>query len=316
MKPTGVGVQSRSGGASPGYDTFVADPIPTNVAGSLPNGESHMFSPLASTLIYGQNDAVLVDPPLTNDQAKAVGDWVEASGKRLTHIFVTHGHGDHWFTANGLAERFGAQVVASAGTIQQMRNNVSVRDFFWDKLWPGQIPAAPVTAVTVPDNRFILEGHDLVIVEVGHGDSDDNAVLHVPDLGLVVAGDAITTVCTSTSVSRPTAAAVPGAGPSTSSSPCSHGGWSPAIRTKIATTTPPASSPKRASTSTTPMTSWRNTTHPKSSFSPCSSGGLTGTWAQQPCGRAPMRSTPRVVATAATCSRTPSTGGSRRESLD
>jgi hypothetical protein len=61
-----------------------------------------------------------------------------------------------------------------------MHNTVSVRDVFWDKLWPGQIPAAPVTAVTVPDNRFSLEGHDL-----------DNAVLHVPDLGLVVAGDAI-----------------------------------------------------------------------------------------------------------------------------
>jgi glyoxylase-like metal-dependent hydrolase (beta-lactamase superfamily II) len=173
------------------YHTFLDDPIPINVAGLLPNGETHMFSPLASTLVYGQNDAILVDPPLTTDQAKALGDWIEASGKRLTHIFATHGHGDHWFTANVLTERFGAQVIAAAGTIQQMHNNVSVRDVFWDKLWPDQIPPAPVTAVTVPDNRFTLDGFDLVIVEVGHGDSDDNAVLHVPDLGLVVAGDAI-----------------------------------------------------------------------------------------------------------------------------
>jgi glyoxylase-like metal-dependent hydrolase (beta-lactamase superfamily II) len=106
-------------------------------------------------------------------------------------LFATHGHGDHWFTANVLVERFGAQVVASAGTIRQMHNNVTIRDFFWDKLWPGQIPPAPVTAITVPDNRFTLERHDLVVVEVGHGDSDDNAVLLVPDLGLVVAGDII-----------------------------------------------------------------------------------------------------------------------------
>jgi glyoxylase-like metal-dependent hydrolase (beta-lactamase superfamily II) len=45
--------------------------------------------------------------------------------------------------------------------------------------------------VTVPDNRFTLEGHDLVIVDVGHADADDNSVLHVPDLGLVIAGDVI-----------------------------------------------------------------------------------------------------------------------------
>jgi hypothetical protein len=38
---------------------------------------------LSSTLIYGKGDAVLVDPSLTIDQAKAVGDWVEASGKKL-----------------------------------------------------------------------------------------------------------------------------------------------------------------------------------------------------------------------------------------
>lgn len=174
-----------------GYDVSVAEPIPQNVTGQLPNGERHMFSPLSSTLIYGKNDAVLTDPPLTTDQAKAVGDWVEASGKHLSHIFATHGHGDHWFTAGVLAERFGAQVVAAAGTIKQMHVNVSLREPLWDRLFPGQIPPAPVTAVTVPGKRFTLEGHDLIIVEVGHGDTDDSAVLHVPDLGLVVAGDVI-----------------------------------------------------------------------------------------------------------------------------
>jgi glyoxylase-like metal-dependent hydrolase (beta-lactamase superfamily II) len=173
------------------YEVFVTDPIPQNVAALVPNGDRRMFSPLSITLIYGENDAVLVDPPMTSDQADQVGKWVEESGKNLTHIFVTHGHGDHWFTADILAKRFDAQVVATAGTIKQMHVNVGIREGFWDALFPGQIPDAPVTAVTVPDNRFALEGHELVIVEVGHSDTDDTSVLHVPDLGLVVAGDVI-----------------------------------------------------------------------------------------------------------------------------
>jgi len=53
------------------------------------------------------------------------------------------------------------------------------------------IPPSPVTAVSVPDNRFTLEGHDLVMVEVGHTDCPGSSVLHVPDLGLVVAGDVV-----------------------------------------------------------------------------------------------------------------------------
>jgi glyoxylase-like metal-dependent hydrolase (beta-lactamase superfamily II) len=170
------------------YDVFVNEAPPQD--GVLPNGEPKRFSPTASTLIYGSRDAVLTDPGMTTDQARALGDWVAAKGRNLTDIFITHGHGDHWFAAGRLSERFGARVVASAGTIAQMHANAATRPLLWDKVY-SDIPPAPVTAVTVPDNRFTLEEHDLVIVEVGSTDSDDTTVLHVPDLELVVAGDVI-----------------------------------------------------------------------------------------------------------------------------
>lgn len=170
------------------YEVFINEPPPQD--GVLPNGEPKRFSPQASTLIYGREDAVLTDPPLTADQASLLGDWVAAKDRTVTDIVVTHGHGDHWFAAGPLAERFGARVVASPGTIAQMRSSVATRPLLWDKLYTG-IPPTPVTAVTVPENRFTLEGHDLAIVEVGASDSDDATVLHVPALDLVVAGDTI-----------------------------------------------------------------------------------------------------------------------------
>ena len=171
------------------YEVFINEPPPQD-NGLLPNGEPKGGSPVASTLIYGREDAVLTDPGFTTDQARALGDWVASRGRNVTDIFITHGHGDHWFAAGLLAERFGARVVASAGSITQMHVSIAARPLLWDKVYPG-IPPAPVTAVTVPGNRLTLEGHDLVIVEVGHADTDDNTVLHVPDLGLVVAGDVI-----------------------------------------------------------------------------------------------------------------------------
>ncbi len=171
------------------YDVFVNEPPPGDI-GLLPNGEPKLFSPEASTLIYGNEDAVLTDPGLTTNQARTLGDWVAEKDRNVTDIFITHGHGDHWFAAGLLAERFGARVVATAGTIAQMHASVTARPLLWDKLYRG-IPESPVTAVTVPGNRLTLEGHDLVMVEVGHTDSEDTSVLHVPDIELVVAGDAI-----------------------------------------------------------------------------------------------------------------------------
>jgi glyoxylase-like metal-dependent hydrolase (beta-lactamase superfamily II) len=150
-----------------------------------------MWSPLSTTLIHGHDDAVLVDPPFTREQAQAVIDWVQASNKNLTHIFVTHGHGDHWFTAGMFVDKFGAQIVASPGTIDQMHRNVAMRDAVWDRLFPGQIPETTVTAVPPENNRIQLEGRPLDVVEVGHTDTDATSVLHVPNLDLVVAGDTV-----------------------------------------------------------------------------------------------------------------------------
>jgi glyoxylase-like metal-dependent hydrolase (beta-lactamase superfamily II) len=173
------------------YELFVAESIPQNTTQLLPNGDRPVWSPLSTTLIHGHNDAVLVDPPFIREQAQAVGDWVRASNKNITHIFVTHGHGDHWFTAGMLADKFDAQIVATAGTIEQMHRNVAMRDAVWDKLFPGQIPETTVTAVPAENNRIELEGKQLDIVEVGHTDTDATSVLHAPDLDLVVAGDTV-----------------------------------------------------------------------------------------------------------------------------
>jgi glyoxylase-like metal-dependent hydrolase (beta-lactamase superfamily II) len=41
----------------------------------------------------------------------------------------------------------------------------------------------------IPTAGFQLEGHRLVAIETGHTDTDDTTVLHVPSIGLVVAGD-------------------------------------------------------------------------------------------------------------------------------
>ncbi|WP_229871262.1 MBL fold metallo-hydrolase [Streptomyces phaeofaciens] len=176
------------------YEVFISDPIPTSVTDPLPNGELFSWSPMSTTLIYGEKNAVLVDPPLTIEQTRRVGDWVEQSGKHLEHIYITHGHGDHWFGSGPLVERFpGTVVLASEDSIRLMRKQGSAefRKEQVDNLFPGQVPPSPVLARPVPPQGILLEGNVLRSVEVGHSDTDDTTVLHVPSIGLVVAGDVV-----------------------------------------------------------------------------------------------------------------------------
>jgi glyoxylase-like metal-dependent hydrolase (beta-lactamase superfamily II) len=173
------------------YEVLVHEGLLRKREQRLPDGSPIISSPVASTLIYGDQDAALVDPPFTREQVQRVGDWIKKSGKKLTYIYATHGHGDHWFGTDLLLQRFpGASAYATEGTIAMMHKQATEgRAQMWDVDFPGLIPPSPVVYQVVPAGGFELEGQRLVPIEVGHTDTDDTTVLHVPSIGLVVAGD-------------------------------------------------------------------------------------------------------------------------------
>ena len=162
-------------------------------SGDFPPGETReMWSPTASTLIYGERDAILVDPLMTKDESRALADWVVATGKNVTAIYVTHAHGDHFFGAPALLERFpDAKVVAAPGVAARMDAQYALLDGFWNLRFPGQISGQRVTAEPLADGVLELEGEQLRAIELRHTDTDGTSALHVPSTGLVVAGDAV-----------------------------------------------------------------------------------------------------------------------------
>jgi hypothetical protein len=58
------------------HSTFVSDGVVRARGARLPEGDPIVSSPVTSTLIAGATDAVLVDPPLTIEQTRLVGDWI------------------------------------------------------------------------------------------------------------------------------------------------------------------------------------------------------------------------------------------------
>jgi glyoxylase-like metal-dependent hydrolase (beta-lactamase superfamily II) len=175
------------------WEMLVAPSVPVVTTDLAPGEKERPWPPISSTLIYGDRDAVVVDSFITLGQARAQADWIAASGKNLTTIYATHGHGDHFFGATVLLDRFPrARFVAVASAIQVMKQQTSPEFLasFWKPRFPDQIPGNLIIADELGTNVLELEGERLIVIPLLFTDTAGTTCLHVPSLDLIAAGDA------------------------------------------------------------------------------------------------------------------------------
>src|SRR5262245_20249811 len=127
-----------------------------------------------ATLIYGKTDAVLVDTFLTIEQSKLLVEWVDDTGKDLKYIYITHGHGDHFFGLRMLLDRFpNAKAISRQAVVNDTAEMLTTEmmNNYWDKLFPGQIPNEIARPQAMDGNSFELEGYTIQVVETGFTDT-------------------------------------------------------------------------------------------------------------------------------------------------
>ncbi|HTD38985.1 MAG TPA: MBL fold metallo-hydrolase [Mucilaginibacter sp.] len=148
----------------------------------------------SATLIYGEHDAVLIDCFLTIDQSKQLIDFIDASGKNLKYIYITHPHGDHFFGLKLMLDHFpGAKAITAASSAADMVAHIDPEavNAFWRPRFPGQIVDELVAPEALEGDSFELEGHRLEIIEDGFTDTHNSTSIWVPSIGLIVAGDVV-----------------------------------------------------------------------------------------------------------------------------
>jgi glyoxylase-like metal-dependent hydrolase (beta-lactamase superfamily II) len=183
--PTGLGVNVFT---APGKAVVGERPKPF--------GPPLGWDPITSTLIYGEYDAVLVDPLTTIFEANALAEWVALHHRNLTTIYITHGHFDHFFGLSVLLDHFpDAKAIATPKSVELINRTDPELARFAQKLFPGQFPAKITAPEPYHDDTFTLEGHELHIIEQGRTDTIDSTSLHVPSIDLVVGGDVLYNQC-------------------------------------------------------------------------------------------------------------------------
>lgn len=176
-----------------GWDLFIRKRA-SATQGVPPGKKSLCWVANTVTLIRGAREAVLVDTFLSDVHTAELADWIEAQGLPLRTIYLTHAHPDHFFGLTLLLARFPeARAVAMPEVVAAMRVQSSPErvENNWRRRFPGQVPDRVTVAEALDGDSFMLEDHTLRAIPLGHTDTDATTGLHIPSLGLVVAGDAV-----------------------------------------------------------------------------------------------------------------------------
>ena len=175
-------------------DVFVYPMEPYNSPDTPGDGEVVTWAPMSCTMISGPTEAILIDAMLTFKHAEAIAAWAKPFGKKITGIYITHGHSDHWAGVGPLLSHFPdakayapPEVAGRASWEADMNQKTS----YWTSRFPGQLMEPLVIPESYASDEILVDGELVTIIHIGQGDVEGSTAYYVPDAAAIVAGDIV-----------------------------------------------------------------------------------------------------------------------------
>jgi glyoxylase-like metal-dependent hydrolase (beta-lactamase superfamily II) len=148
---------------------------------------------VASVIVTGKTDAVLIDAQWTLSNAHRVIAEILETGKYLKTIYITHAHPDHYFGLGTIAEAFPEARVLALPSVARVIN----KQFFgkiehWEKvIGVINVPRKTAKIEYLTENYFELEGERIEIIPEVMGDMKYNTVVWIPSIWTLVGSDVL-----------------------------------------------------------------------------------------------------------------------------
>ena len=173
-------------------DVYVAPMRPYSFPDQLGDGEVATWAPSSSTLISGPTEGILIDALLTFENANQIAAWAKRFGKKITGVYITHGHSDHWLGLARLLEHLpdvrgyaAPEVVARAAWEAEINKTTK----YWTSRFPGELLETPVVPEQLNSDEILVDGQIVNLIHVGQGDVEGSTIFHVPSADAVITGD-------------------------------------------------------------------------------------------------------------------------------
>lgn len=150
------------------------------------NASENSFG-VASVIVSGKTDAVLIDVQFTLADAEKIAEEIKASGKNLKTIYVSHGDPDFYFGLEVFKKHFPeVTIYASPATIEHIKATSQKKLEVWGERLGKNITSNVILPQILKGNSIELEGQKLEIV--GLEEFSAKTFVWIPSIKAVVGG--------------------------------------------------------------------------------------------------------------------------------
>jgi len=150
------------------------------------NASENSFG-VASVIVSGKTDAVLIDAQFTLAEAEKVAAEIKKSGKKLTTIYVSHADPDYYFGLEIFKKYFPDVVAyASPATVEAIKASAQKKLDVWGERLGKAITSNVVLPQVLKGGSIELEGQKLEII--GLEEFPSKTFVWIPSIKAVVGG--------------------------------------------------------------------------------------------------------------------------------
>ncbi|PAM95184.1 MBL fold metallo-hydrolase [Flavobacterium sp. IR1] len=150
------------------------------------NASENSFG-VASVIVSGKTDAVLIDAQFTLEDAEKVAQQIKQSGKKLTTIYISHTDPDFYFGLEVFKKYFPeVTAYASPATVESIKATAQKKLEVWGERLGKAITSNIVLPQVLKGNSIDLEGQKLEIA--GLEEFPSKTFVWIPSIKAVVGG--------------------------------------------------------------------------------------------------------------------------------
>ena len=152
------------------------------------NPKTTSIFPVTSSLITGDNEAILVDAQFHKKDAEKLVQLIQDSHKKLTTIYISHSDPDYYFGLETITQAFPeAKIVATQATVDAIKATKDGKLAYWGPILKEDAPQTVILPNVLAEDSLTLEGETIQIKGLD-GKAPDRSFLWIPSIKTVMGG--------------------------------------------------------------------------------------------------------------------------------